>query len=416
MDNVTIDGGGYSFTGSSGHSLVVSKRRNGVAPTDVTIKNMGSYTDGSDESSTFSFTDLSGNTISKTITKSVNSFPQYFLTVNQPVTLNVENSAFLNNTARLIILGVGQTLNLKNSIFYNNTSTGDSLISHFGAVNAINIENSIFYNNTNTNSDAAVVSTSSPLTIKNSYFINNSSGDDGGAISYKGDNILIENTLFKGNTARIDGGAIAMYTNAGLVVIKNSDFVGNKNKWSDGGAISTGGGYIKSIENAVFEDNFAYSSGGAIWLAVDDTHSEKAPILLKDVTLKNNEGGDSGALFLEGEGDGRKNATYIANSEFTGNIATPEDHDLDYGIPIGGAILTTGGIPVTISNTTFSENKASDDNGYSAGGAIYFASDSADYPLTLVDTSFTNNSAFEGVAIYVDNADTLIITQAKDVM
>ena len=144
MDNVTIDGGGYSFTGSSGHSLVVSKRRNGVAPTDVTIKNMGSYTDGSDESSTFSFTDLSGNTISKTITKSVNSFPQYFLTVNQPVTLNVENSAFSNNTARLIILGVGQTLNLKNSIFYNNTSTGDSLISHFGAVNAINIENSIF--------------------------------------------------------------------------------------------------------------------------------------------------------------------------------------------------------------------------------------------------------------------------------
>lgn len=416
LDNVTIDGGGYSFTGSSGHSLVVSKRRNGVAPTDVTIKNMGSYNDGSDESSTFSFTDLSGNTISKTITKSVNSFPQYFLTVNQPVTLNVENSAFSNNTARLIILGVGQTLNLKNSIFYNNTSTGDSLISHFGAVNAINIENSIFYNNTNTNSDAAVVSTSSPLTIKNSYFINNSSGDDGGAISYKGDNILIENTLFKGNTARIDGGAIAMYTNAGLVVIKNSDFVGNKNKWSDGGAISTGGGYIKSIENAVFEDNFAYSSGGAIWLAVDDTHSEKAPILLKDVTFKNNEGGDSGALFLEGEGDGRKNATYIADSEFTGNIATPEDHDLDYRIPIGGAILTTGGMPVTISNTTFSENKASNDDGYSAGGAIYFASDSADYPLTLVDTSFTNNTAFEGGAIYIQNADTAIIAQTKDVI
>lgn len=418
----TINGNYHSFSSNDLHSdrwyyysLSVSK----PAGSSLSLINLGKASNGSAADNTFSYVDLDGNTVYKNIEASVNNWKGYFLTINKPITVNITNSVFTDNgkdtDAKLIYVsgsGVG-TVNITDSIFYNNRVANVEGVVSGGSYN-LNIENSIFYNNRNTTSDAGVLSSSGKVTIKDSYFINNSSADCGGVATFRGgEGTTIDGSKFEGNTARIDGGAFYMYSNAQFDYIKNSEFKNNSNQYSDGGAISTGGGYIKSIEDTIFEGNIAYSRGGGIWYGIAGGYGEKEPILFNNVTFKNNEAGTAGALFTEGD---RKNATYIVNSEFTDNIAKEDGHDLWYSIPIGGAMLALG-VPVTVINTTFNGNNAiATDSGYSAGGAIYFAGEGSEYPFTIVDSSFSGSSATKGGAIYIQDADTLIAAASKDVV
>ena len=418
LSNVTIDGQGHALIGSDdSHSLSITKRKNADPPTSVTMKNLGSHSDGTATDSTFSFKNLNDETVYKKITTSVNSFPDYFLTVWQPITLNVENSVFENNGASLLRLVKDQTLNIKNSIFYANNRTKDTAPIIGNTAANINIENSIFYGNS-TKGDGGVLKNSASLTIKDSIFVNNTSGDDGGAISLTGSSTsTIEGSRFEGNTAVDgDGGAIALESNTHeLTYIKNSKFINNKSgTYYDGGAISTMGGYVKELDGVLFEGNNAHIRGGGFWGAMASKHKEKDPVLLKDVVFKNNEAGSAGGMFTEGE---RDHYTYIVNTQFVDNLVKATNHYMWYSNPYGGGLMSAGGVPMVLNNVEFTNNNALPDgsNNYSAGGAIYFAGDGENYHIKLVDSTFTKNSALEGGALFVDNADANIIANSKDV-
>lgn len=417
VDAQIIEGNYNSITGADGYSFALQGA-------DVTFNNLGKYSEGNDEASTFSYKDLSGATKYVNIEKSVNSFPKYLITryVNDTV-LNVNNSVFTNNGGRIVALSWSnnnQILNIKDSIFYNNSSDQNvAIISGGNSSTITNIENSIFYNNHNTKDDGGAVDVTGNIIVKNSYFINNVA-DDGfsGAINLEGGILTVEGSKFQGNISGYgDGGAIAMETGSQIKFIKDTQFVDNSTTWGDGGAISTcGGGFIEGIDNVVFKGNKAYTRGGGMWAGMSTTASNaRPPILIKNTTFEGNEAGDGGGLWTEGAA--RENYTYIVDSTFKDNTATGEGHDLWYGYARGGGLeVASGGVPLTINNTTFDGNKAEPGDDYSAGGAIYFVGKSPNFPIKIVDSTFKDNSALEGGALFVDNADTAIIAQTKDVV
>ena len=434
-----IDGGGYSITGADGYYF------KSPASGSILMKNLGKYSDGSAEANTFSYIDLNGNTLYKTIDASVNSFSQFVYkgdTTTPIAEFSIENSTFANNTGTLFKFQQPKSaLSIKDSIFYNNNSTTDVslinsnniamdnlalknviMVNNNGKYNInanaqnILIEDSIFYKNSAA-SGGSILDGAGSLKIKNSYFRENESTSGGGAIHLSsGNNITIERSKFENNTARSDGGAIRFGNGNQIEYIKNSEFNNNKSN-SDGGAISTGGGLIKNIENVVFENNSAKYAGGGIWYGIGADYSENGLILIKNTTFKNNEAGAGGGLYLEGDMGA---ATYIIDSQFINNVVSSDGHGLYYGTPLAGG-LHAYGVPLNLINTTFSGNKAvEDDNNYSAGGAItYLAPTDSDYypfAFNIVDSNFTSNSAGEGGALYVQDGDASIIAAAKDVV
>ena len=407
----TFDGNGHSITGASGYSFSLNNTA------DVTMQNLGSYSDGTAASNTFSFKNLDGDTIYKTIDKSVNSFPAYLLTrYKNDVGLSVDNSVFANNGGRIITAAAARlTINVTNSIFYNNISTVSVAPISGNGTSWVNIQNSIFYNNANTNNNGGVIDGFGTTSIKDSYFINNSARF-GGVLNQISGIITIEGSKFEGNTSTKDGGAISLDGNINMLeYVKDSEFINNRNGGSyyDGGAISTAGGYIKTVENVIFDGNVSISGGCGIWGGMNNKHKAKDPVLFKNVTFKNNEAGQGGGYYSEG--NKRANYTYITDSEFTENTVKKSGHYLSFGIPIGAGLINTGDVPMVINNTLFSGNVAdSTGAGYSAGGGIYFVGDTADYPLKIVDSTFENNSALEGGALFVDNADAFLIANTKD--
>ena len=408
----TIDGNGHSITGANTYSFSINNTAN------LTLQNLGAYSDGTADSNTFSYTNLDGDIVYKTIDKSVNSFPAYLFTrYKTDVGLSVDNSVFENNGGRIIsIAAARQTLNITNSIFYNNTSTANVAIISGNGTSTVNINNSIFYDNHNTGNDGGAIDGFGTTSIKDSYFINNSA-KFGGALSQISGTITIEGSKFEGNTSAKDGGAICLDGNINMVeYIKDSEFINNRNGGSyyDGGAISTTGGYIKTMENVIFDGNVSISGGGGLWGGMNSKHKAKDPVLFKNVTFRNNEAGQGGGYYSEGSK--RANYTYITNSDFSNNTVKKSGHYLAFGIPVGAGLVNTGDVPMVINNTVFSGNTADPAGaGYSAGGGIYFVGDTADYPLKIVDSTFTNNSALEGGALFVDNADAFIIANTKDV-
>ena len=407
----TIEGNGHSVIGADGYSFTLNGE-------NVIFNNLGKYSTGTSANYTFSYKDLENTTKYVNIEASVNSFPKYLMTryqTNKAVDIN--NSVFTNNGGRIVVInGTSNTLNVKNSVFYDNTSTQNVAMFSGGGGSVLNIENSVFYNNSNTTNDGGVANGFKRLTVKDSYFINNHSGDFGGALNQIAGIIAIEGSKFEGNTSSSDGGAICLDGNIDNMTIKDSVFINNRNGGSyyDGGAISTGGGYIQTLDNVLFDSNVAISGGGGVYGAMNSKHKAKDPVFFKNVVFKNNEAGAGGGYYSEG--NKRQNYTYITDSEFTSNTVKEGGHYLAFGIPVGGGLINTGNVPMIINNTTFTGNKAILGNSeYSAGGGMYFVGGSATYPLKIIDATFTNNSALEGGAIYIENADVSIVAATKNV-
>ena len=410
----TIDGEGHSIIGASGYSFSINNTAT------ITFKNLGTYSTGTSSDSTFSYKDLSNTVQYVKINASVNAFPKYVITrYKDNVALNIENSVFTNNSSRIIGLsGSTETLNIKNSVFYGNSSTvNGSMIDGNGT---INIENSIFQDNHNLNDDGGIYDGNAMVNIKNSYFFNNSSVTHGGVINQYAKTLTVENSRFEGNYSAKEGGAICLDGNIDSASIKDSQFINNHNggAYYDGGAISSAGGYIGIVDNVLFEGNNAISKGGGLYGGMTKKQKAKPAILMKSAIFRNNEASTGGGYYTDGSSSGpRQNYTYITDSEFTNNLATATGHYMEWDIPIGGGMTSATGVPMVINNTVFSGNIA-DPTGpdYSAGGGVYFAGGSASFPLKTVDTTFTNNSALEGGALFVDNADAAIIADTKDVV
>ena len=242
--------------------------------------------------------------------------------------------------------------------------------------------------------DAVFVDDSSG-TVSNVLFLNNiadgknhSGYAQGGALKI---GIITDTTItdseFIGNTVinagmQSYGGAVESYANN--LLVENTKFIGNGvlNYGTDSAQTTTqdGGAMLIASENSnldgvTFTSNKSTNSGGAIaYIPVNNINST-----IKNSTFEDNETvNKGGAIYAEKSG-----------------------------------ITDSANIGLTIENTDFTSNKATGNS--SKGGAIYASSDVNG--LTITDSSFKNNAAKEGGAIYSESSVlTTIHANSKDVV
>jgi CSLREA domain-containing protein len=153
------------------------------------------------------------------------------------------------------------------------------------------------------------------------------------------------------------------------------------NSFSQAGGISNIGGGTLAVDGCVFNGNTTDGEGGAIL---------GGTLTATNCTFINNTATEGGAIYVESVD---VNVT-VASCTFSGNQAKAASNG---GFGHGGAILSFGHTPLTVTNCTFSQNIA---GGF--GGAINnFGSPGARLTTTVSNSSFTGNvSSQSGGALY----------------
>lgn len=300
--------------------------------------------------------------------------------------ITLKNVAFLSNNAENgagIYLSKSSEIKIQNAIFKNNRSSqrgGGISVSE----SSTQLNNVTFVDNNASNSGGAVNNWKSSIVITDSNFTHNlASSGGGGLFSYNNSNATITNTTFQDNNVSGSGithaGAVyssrsklkitscvfkdnnvsgssgigAAVHNADaqdLVVIKNSQFIGNKANGGTGGGVDNFDSKML-IEDCNFTKNYAYSGG-----AVSNT---KQKLTLKRVIIKDSEADHWGGALFNDSGTGSEivNSIIIKNKAYSGS-----------GIYSRSANLK-------VINSTLVEN---------GGWAIYNSSSSADIYNTII--------------------------------
>ncbi|MBD1923968.1 hypothetical protein H6F77_23280 [Microcoleus sp. FACHB-831] len=247
------------------------------------------------------------------------------------------------------------------------------------------------------------------LTVINCKFNNNKSTKNtadsgGGAIFSKSESTLtVDNSTFTGNQAANAG---AIYNLLSNLTVTNSTFTGNKAVNStpagSGGAIAIDGanptgntGKIQ-ITNSKFVDNTGIFQGGAISVQLYNSDAmtiDQSTFSGNSITGTGSQG-FGGAIFHTSDQKNYSRLT-ITNSTFSSNTASNQ----------GGGIWTGNGAIVNITNSTISGNKAESSSGLSGtGGGIMRTSGR----INLTNTTIANNYAgFQGGGIIGNTSVTL---------
>jgi predicted outer membrane repeat protein len=357
-------------------------------------------------------------------------------------TLTVENCTFTDNWAYAggAIANIGNLNITANSTFKGNNAVIGGVIYNDGT---LNITSSSFNNNYADNlgevnySNGGGIYNTGNMNVTGSNFISNNA-IYGGAIDNKAGTSTINNSTFTDNTATPENGANAtpeggaIYNDdTGSLTVKNSTFTGN-NATGNGGAINNdNSGDTLNVYYSTFNGNTA-NYGGAIdndyTLSVtgcnftNNKATKYGGAIGNDGTLTVTGSKFTNSTALDGGAISSGKILTVNNSTFNGNKAT--DSTTGYG---GGAIFNTGTLTIN-GISTFTNNTVT--NGHGSGGSInnyiggnltlngstFNGNTASDFGgaienqgnSTLNSSNFTGNTAFDGGAIY--NTGNLTIT------
>ena len=334
-NNVSINGEGkITLQGSGGR--IFFHRSYGTATSTLTLKNLtitGGRANGVDNAA-------NGGAI-RSLNNSIDG-------KTYPQTLNIDGVTFNNNDITLTSYSPGKGLNTYDF-------GGGAIFTQGGY---LSVTNSTFTgNDANNGAGGAIHILQSSVTIHGSSFASNSaigstpSDSVGGAIyvdGMKDDNgqLQITRSTFTGNRTYNSGGAIHvnMYQNNNRFSVSQSSFIENK---VEGGTRAQGG-----------------SIGGGS--TVFGTNSGNASIEISNSVFKSNS-----AKKTLGAGD-------------SADKGPSEDGS-------GGALAFPQRARITISNSTFYDNKAFGTKYNANGGALYVVNNSD--PFQIVNSTFANNHA-----------------------
>jgi hypothetical protein len=241
------------------------------------------------------------------------------------------------------------------------------------------------------------------VTIANTVFVNNTSTYSGGAMNVYGDNVRVtitgsaitnNHTLGTGGVFAGGGGMEIRITNQNdndgaptpSVTIGNSIISGNTGVGGGGGidVASTGNQDVTITNTAITGNSVIVAPGGVsntIGGGLSHNNHVARTTLLSNVLIANNQSAGSATSLGGGVSHGGGTLT-IRNSTISGNSAR------DGG---GGIYVTTDPQPLTLINTTISNNRADSDNtGAGVGGGIYKLAGTSTVTLqnTLCDGNF----------------------------
>lgn len=276
--------------------------------------------------------------------------------------------------------GTDSTLTVLNCRFSNNASGfGGAIYAGFRATTTV--KDSAFIGNDGTlaqserGGGAIATKSGGSLTVKGSSFQNNR-GINGGAINSLLGKLLVENSLFRGNDTTI-GKATGGY--GGAIYTDGANASGpNATPGATGGTIT--------IRNTRILGNKGAGQGGGLFLFAypPDQVRVTNSYIANNSVIPDSKGDGLGGGLRHGNA-----ALTIQNTTFANNSATQQ----------GGGLWVGEKSPVTISNSTFSGNNANDGNGSGLGGAILFANGSNLSSLTNVTVAY-NKAGFQGGAFW----------------
>ena len=357
--NLIVDGAGASGLTISGNnaSRIFHLESTSVNPTSLTIKNL---------------TLANGYT---------NEFGGAIRTEHQGQ-LTVENTQFNNNVASLgggAIFGAYQgTVTVSGSEFDSNTATagnderGGGAIATWGGIRTT-VTDSTFTNNAGING-GAINNLAGELIIQGSSFINNSTTAATVATGQ-------ENPSLRGYGGAVYSDRGSDINNpTGIISITDSVFDGNKGRGEGGAAYLYSGNQDRVVlDSSTFKNNEVLAlpggNGGNGGAVVQMSNGANQGFTISNTSFANNiAASQGGGLWMMDA------PTTITNSTFSGNKATATDYSGN-----GGAMALYG--PTNIINTTIANNSA----GWVGGGVA--ANDS---PVTVQNTIFANNTAANG--------------------
>lgn len=338
--------------------------------------------------------------------------------------------------------------------FKNNTFTADrnypiigAVTANLGAEQSLTITGSTFANNTvaltgtgsSGGSGGAAVSVkgqgeNSQLTILDSTFSGNRYDDTedavngayGGAIGVQNASVTLNNVTLTGNTGdsgnQVQGGGYYQSVgslNATQLKVTQNTVTTSSNLMGAGLVLWGTSGSISDSEftgNAATADGYALGGGlylrGSRWGGESDLQFNIADTTFSGNSLisKSNDA-QGGGLYVKGDEGNSNNGTNDGSGDKNGKVnVNLTDVTFDSNT-VNGATASQGGAlyvlgvdtsgtsapanaSVTVTNSTFTGNKAEGANGW--GGAIYNAG-----TLTITDATFTGNHATQqGGAIY----------------
>ncbi|AFY66535.1 Polymorphic membrane protein Chlamydia [Geitlerinema sp. PCC 7407] len=331
------------------------------------------------------------------------------LTINKTLTLDGAGAPGLtisgNNASRVFQITGGTTATLRNLIVANGRVSGaDEATGAGGGIwtgeNAVlTLENTQVNNSSAGFGGGVYISFRTQATIINSQFTGNDGSlanleRGGGAIATDSQCILtVQGSTFTRNRG-INGGAINSVSSQ--LLIEGSTFLANDTTPGAagaatsgyGGAVFTDGANVAApvgsigrtitIRTSRFEDNIGAGQGGGLFLYayLPDRITVEDSVIVGNTVVRNASGDALGGGLRHGNSE-----LILRNTVFSQNLALQQ----------GGGLWLGEASPVTISGSTFSENRADDSAGGGLGGGIFVATST--YPVNISDTDVIYNQA-----------------------
>ena len=210
-----------------------------------------------------------------------------------------------------------------------------------------------------------------------------------------------KSVLFENNTAENAGGVLFTQTKNALIIYGGTTFRGNSSLGGNGGAIACYG--TLTAFYAVFENNFAYQRGGAVYVSNKDDTMTTRYASFSHVTFRQNRAAKGGAIgvFSSDSGFSEGGKAVFTECVFEENAAVDPTANNQGTNIFGGAVYSDRKGYVRIADSTLSGNSAVDE-----GGAIYLAgeSDVAIGGSTLSENTVSRAENGNGGAVSVHSA------------
>ncbi|NUQ25403.1 MAG: hypothetical protein HUU34_15765 [Saprospiraceae bacterium] len=226
--------------------------------------------------------------------------------------------------------------------------------------------------------------------IRQCRFVLNTARSGGGIYCYgvggnRWADPVLEDCVFDRNYAVTYGGAIYKEGDSpigGGFIMRNCRFIENIGLNNGGAIMLKDPSFYLELTDCIFENNFAYGSGGAIFY---ETFSQEALLLIDNCDFYSNRGDGGGAFtFINTQEIGEDSIGYnlfFSNCIFDGNIAPNTAGAAAY-------IINSG----SICNTTFLGCDFSNNSCRMEGSAIYFGYESGSIGRIVIgDSKFTAN-------------------------
>ncbi|PRP88137.1 tyrosine-protein kinase Fer-like isoform 2 [Planoprotostelium fungivorum] len=322
-------------------------------------------------------------------------------------TFVVMNSRMYNNsvgtTGGSIYLAVsgGSDISFQNSTFYGSSAAYGSAVyinslsadvafqgEAYDTYGSADESGSRFYNNTVTVDGAAIwVSQFNTLVVEDLDCHDNSASNNGGCMSSSSINgsIAVSNSRFTRNKSN-KGAAVYSSLNAANLSL----FASQGNEWTSntaaiGGTVELSG----NIDFTSINDTMTSNRNQGVLSVASSSYSYSLDVY--NLTATENQG----VFYLLGSA---AEAIIIRDSLFSGNRINSISGSVLYVAP------SAGSRGLNVSGCTVDDNGGSDNfSGY--GGAFYVHADNGG--VNIDGSSFTNNMAFEGGAVYITRDTTL---------